>query len=173
MFNKYDFSSIHSDYLTPPELVASVLKSNGLVQFDCDTCCSQNNIPANFRYKIDGLYLNSGNKISDKNGLVGTWFPHNWCNPPFESCKVFVQKAIEEQKKGHTTYMLIPARTETKYWHEYILDDFGGTNRSDVRVEFLKKGVCFLAPETAERMPVFKNGLAIVTFIGHLEDSNA
>lgn len=78
----------------------------------------------------------------------------------------FRKKASEEQAKGNTTFMLIPARTETKYWADYILDETGRTNRTNVDVIFLRKGLCFIEPDTGEKMPIFKNALALVTFRG-------
>lgn len=163
--SKYDFTATRDDYLTPADIIEYVLGVNRLEKFDCDVCCSLDNIPASFRYRKTGLYLNSGSKVSLSNGLTGTWFDNNWCNPPFKLCEKFVKKAAEEQKKGHTTYMLIPARTETVYWAKYIFDG-GRATRPDVDVEFLKKGVCCVHPETGEEMPVFKNALALVTFRG-------
>lgn len=164
---KYNYTAKRDDYLTPPEIIKEILTSNGFTEFDCDTCCLLDNIPAKFRYRKDGLYSAKNNKLSESNGLNGTWFPYNWCNPPFSICEDFVKKAVAEQKKGHTTYMLIPARTETKYWHDYILDENGGTNRWDVKVKFLRKGICFLNPDNGEKMSVYKNSLALVTFLGH------
>lgn len=164
---KYNYGAMRDDYLTPHGLIMDVLSEYGVDSFDCDTCCTLDNIHAKFRYRKDGLYLNSGEKVSSSDGLTGTWFPFNWCNPPFSLCKNFVKKAAAEQKKGHTTVMLIPARVETKYWSDYILDKQGGTNRVDVVVRFLRKGLCFWNPDTFEKMPVFKNALAIVTFIGN------
>ena len=67
--------------------------------------------------------------------------------------------------------MLIPARTETKYWHDYILDPFGGTNRNHVRVKFLRKGYRFINPDTGEKMGVYKNALALVYFEGIRNDT--
>lgn len=166
---KYNYDSTRDDYLTPHGVIMDVLSEYGVDSFDCDTCCTLDNIPAKFRYRKDGLYLNSGEKVSSSDGLTGTWFPFNWCNPPFPLCKDFIKKAAAEQKKGHTTVMLIPARVETKYWSDYILDKQGGTNRVDVVVRFLRKGLCFWNPETFEKMPVFKNALAIVTFVGNAQ----
>ena len=163
--SKYDFSATRDDYLTPTEIIEYVLDTNNLETFDCDVCCSKDNIPAKFRYRKDGLFLDSGKKVSDADGLTGTWFPVNWCNPPFPLCKHFIQKAVKEQKKGFTTYMLIPARTETKYWQENILSG-GRAENPNIDVEFLRKGICFIHPDTEKKMPVFKNSLAIVTFKG-------
>ena len=45
-----------------------------------------------------------------------------FCNPPYgrETCK-WVKKSYEESKKRNTlVVMLIPARTDTAYFHDYI-----------------------------------------------------
>lgn len=164
--NKYNYSALRDDYLTPSEIYEKILNENNLTLFDCDVCCSTYNVPARFHYKKNGLYQLS-DKISDENGLTGDWFKINYCNPPFSLCKNFIQKAAKEQLKGNTTIMLIPARTETKYWADYILDENGKTNRADVEVKFLRKGICFLDPDSGEKMPTFKNPLALIIFRGN------
>lgn len=52
-----------------------------------------------------------------------------FCNPPYgREIKAWVQKAWEESHKPNTiVVMLIPARTDTKYFHDYIM------HRSEVR----------------------------------------
>ena len=44
-----------------------------------------------------------------------------WCNPPYgrETGK-WVRKAYEESRSGTTVVLLIPARTDTAYFHDYI-----------------------------------------------------
>lgn len=49
-------------------------------------------------------------------------------NPPYSKIKEWVKKAYEEAFKPNTiVVLLIPARTDTKYFHEYIY------NRSEIR----------------------------------------
>lgn len=45
-----------------------------------------------------------------------------FCNPPYgKEIGKWVKKAYEESKKSDTTVvMLIPARTDTAYFHDYI-----------------------------------------------------
>ncbi len=45
-----------------------------------------------------------------------------FCNPPYgREIKLWVQKCYEESRKPNTTVvMLIPARTDTKYFHDFI-----------------------------------------------------
>ena len=47
--------------------------------------------------------------------------PFIWCNPPYSKIGEFVKKAYEESLKGCTVVMLIPSRTDTKYWHDYCV----------------------------------------------------
>lgn len=47
-------------------------------------------------------------------------YKHVWCNPPYgRKIAAFVKKAYEESLKGCVVVMLIPSRTDTKWWHEY------------------------------------------------------
>lgn len=146
---KYNYDNIRNDYLTPPEIFEKIEQLFGINDFDLDVCCTQKNVPAEHHYIEDEV-----------NGLVADWKCFNYCNPPFEDCKKWVQKAYQEQQKGRTTVMLIPARTETEYFHKYIL------NKDDVIVHFLRKGLRFLDPDTKEPMGVFKNALCLVLFKG-------
>ena len=44
-----------------------------------------------------------------------------WCNPPYgREIGRWVQKAFLSSKDGSTVVMLLPARTDTKWFHEYI-----------------------------------------------------
>lgn len=123
------------------------MKLSAKKSFDCDVCCSRKNIPA-VVYYIDGII----------DGLIADWFNLNWCNPPYDQCDKWVKKAYEEQQKGHETIMLIPVRTETKYWHDYILFN------PYVKIHWLRKGYGFINPDTGETCGVFKNALALVHF---------
>lgn len=45
-------------------------------------------------------------------------------NPPYSSSKEWVKKAYEENKADPydtTVVLVLPARTDTKYWQDYIL----------------------------------------------------
>lgn len=131
------------------------LEEFNIDKFGLDCCCSEQNIPANYYYK---------NGIHD--GLKEPWHNFTWCNPPFNQCKKWVEKAHKEHKeKNISVAMLLPARTETGYWSDFILDDTGGTNKPNVKVKFLRKGYKFLNKENQE-MGIFKNALALVFLKG-------
>ena len=56
------------------------------------------------------------------NGLSQDW-SGNVCfvNPPYSQIKLWVKKCYEESIKPNTkVVLLIPARTDTRYFHEYI-----------------------------------------------------
>lgn len=60
---------------------------------------------------------------SNFNGLEIEWKDKNFVNPPYSKIKEFVDKAIEEHKKGKVVVLLIPARTDTKYFRK--LSNYG------------------------------------------------
>ena len=54
------------------------------------------------------------------NGLEIEWKKENFVNPPYSKIKDFVNKSIEEHKKGKEVILLIPARTDTKYFRKLV-----------------------------------------------------
>ncbi|WP_251861950.1 phage N-6-adenine-methyltransferase [Clostridium sp. Marseille-Q2269] len=86
-------------------------KLNKEFDFDLDPCATHENAKCSkyFTKEIDGLKQDwQGHKV--------------FCNPPYgRAIKDWVRKCYEESLKLNTTVvMLIPARTDTKYFHEYI-----------------------------------------------------
>lgn len=57
---------------------------------------------------------------SEFDGLQIDWQQKNFVNPPYSKIKEFVNKAIEEHKKGKHVVLLIPARTDTKYFIKLV-----------------------------------------------------
>ena len=56
----------------------------------------------------------------EQNGLAQTWTGVCWCNPPYgRRIGEWVQKAAESKT---TVVMLLPARTDTKWFHDYIYE---------------------------------------------------
>lgn len=54
-------------------------------------------------------------------GLKMNWTKHNYCNPPYSDKIPWIKKAIEEQKKGNMTVMLLPAATDAAWYHDLVL----------------------------------------------------
>jgi hypothetical protein len=49
-----------------------------------------------------------------------------------------VEKAASEARDGATVVMLLPSRTDTKYWHRFIWDAEKHQPRPGVEVRFIK-----------------------------------
>lgn len=57
----------------------------------------------------------------EKDGLANPWSANNWMNPPC-GCDIgsWIKRASDEAKNGNTTIALLPARIDTRLFHEYI-----------------------------------------------------
>lgn len=97
------------DYETPQELFDELNKE---FQFTIDVCADVNN------HKV-GVWFDES-----LNGLERDWGKSNWCNPPYgKDIPKWVEKASNEIKNNSTCktiVMLLPARVDTKWFHEYI-----------------------------------------------------
>ena len=73
-------------------------------------------------------------------GLKIEWGSVNFVNPPYSEMKSWVAKCWIEWKKGKTVILLIPPRTCTRYFHDYIY------NNAELR--FFKGRLKFVDPNT-------------------------
>ena len=81
-----------------------------------------------FHFTLDPCATKETAKCKDyytkeQDGLAQDWAGHTvFCNPPYgRAIKDWVKKCYNESKKPNTTVvMLIPARTDTIYFHTYI-----------------------------------------------------
>lgn len=81
-----------------------------------------------------------------------------FCNPPYgREIGKWVKKASEA--KGGIVVILIPARTDTKYFHEYIY------NKPNVEIRFLKGRLKFGGSKNSAPFPSM-----VVIFNPHLND---
>ena len=87
-------------------------KWNSIYNFELDACANEEN-------KKCIRYFNE-----EQNGLVQDWGGARvWCNPPYgRQIGFWVKKAYEESLKGSLVVMLLPSRTDTRWWHEYVID---------------------------------------------------
>lgn len=81
--------------------------------------------------------------FSEFDGLVIDWKERNFINPPYsQKLKVaFIEKAVEESKKGKLCVCLIPVSTSTKLFHDVIKP-----NAKDIR--FIKGRIKFVGINT-------------------------
>ena len=56
------------------------------------------------------------------NGLEMNWGTSTFCNPPYgREIGKWTKKAVEEAEKGKTIVLLIPSRTDTRWWQDDIM----------------------------------------------------
>ena len=111
------FSSKTEEWATPQDTFNELNKE---FNFDLDPCATDNN------HKCDKYYT------KEDNGLSQSWDNYRvFCNPPYgRVIKDWVKKA--SNARGGVVVMLIPARTDTKYFHEYIY------NKKNIEIRFIK-----------------------------------
>lgn len=117
--NEVHYSSERADWETPQRL------------FD--------QLDYEFRFTLDAAASDADTKVPGRyytirdNALVQNWAEDAhlfglglagavWCNPPYgRVIGAFVRKGWEESQKGVTVVMLLPARTDTSWWHDYVM----------------------------------------------------
>ena len=73
-----------------------------------------------FHFDFDPCPL--GNSRYEYDGLVNKWKKVNYINPPYgKEISKWIAKAYQESQGGATCVLLIPSRTDTKWWHDYIM----------------------------------------------------
>jgi site-specific DNA-methyltransferase (adenine-specific) len=106
--NKVHYSSKSNEWETPQEFFD---KLNLLYHFDLDACASKDNAKC-------AEYFSIMNTALDKNWLE--YGRSAWMNPPYgRQIGLFVRKAAIEARKGCQVVCLLPARTDTAWFHEY------------------------------------------------------
>lgn len=104
-FDNNKFDSNNQEWETPQILFDDLNKE---FNFTRDVCASDANKKCN-------IFWSEQNSCLDKQ-----WDGINWMNPPYKNMKMFIQKAFE-QSCNAITVCLIPARTNTKWWHEWCM----------------------------------------------------
>ena len=57
-----------------------------------------------------------------ENGLESEWGNTNFVNPPYgKQISKWIQKGFEESLKGKTVVFLLPSRTDTRWWHDFVM----------------------------------------------------
>jgi len=74
-------------------------------------------------------------------------------NPPYSQCRAFVHKAAESAKYGAQVVMLLPARTDTRWFHDHIWDAEHACPRTRVEVRFLKGRLRFGEAQNSAPFP--------------------
>ena len=97
MLTKGLFTSASQHWSTPEELYE-----------DLDQEFNFNDDPCPLHSKVDGLSRD--------------WGTSTYCNPPYgRVLGKWLGKAQLESLKGKTIVCLIPSRTDTRWWHDYVM----------------------------------------------------
>ena len=150
MINPALFSSQKDDWETPQELFDEL---NREFRFTLDVCATpQNRKVSNFYTKED-------------DALKQDWHGVCWMNPPYgREIGKWVEKAAYEAWHGATVVCLLPARTDTRWWHDYIGDNENHCPREGVEIRLLKGRLKFGGSKNSAPFPS-----AIVIFGGDVQ----
>lgn len=102
------FSSNKMDWETPQELFEQL---DHKYNFDIDVAASCENAKLSNYFTIDD------------DALSKEWYGNVFCNPPYgRQLGKWLAKAWQEHQRdpNRVIVFLIPARTDTSYWHDYI-----------------------------------------------------
>lgn len=95
--DRVHFSSAKTNWNTPKAFYQAL---DAEFNFDLDPCPE--------KPKFDGLEIE--------------WGKSNFVNPPYgRELPKWIKKGYLEHLKGKTVVFLIPSRTDTRWWHEYIM----------------------------------------------------
>lgn len=144
------FSSKTDEWPTPQEFFDRLNEEFG---FELDVCA----IPENA--KCPHYFTKR------ENGLLQKWTGVCWMNPPYgREIGQWVKKAYESALDGATVVCLLPARTDTGWWHDYCMKGevrfvrgrlkFGGASENapfPSAVVIFRPGV----PETDRQLTLF------------------
>ena len=103
-------------------------KLNEKYHFTLDVCASD------WNHKCDKYFT------LEQDGLAQDWGTEVcWMNPPYgREIAHWMRKALEESKYGATVVCLVPARTDTAWWHDYAM--FG-------EIEFIRGRLKFVSQD--------------------------
>ena len=115
------------EWYTPMSIFRQLSSEFG--PFDLDPCATKENAKCETYYSI-----------SD-DGLSREWFGKVFVNPPYSKIALWVEKCWSWSMAGVLVVALLPARTDTKWFHQYVQGNaevrfikgrlkFGGSNNN-------------------------------------------
>ena len=101
------FSSESEEWATPQDTFNNLHQEFG---FTVDVCASRENAKCQRYY------------TKEKNGLAQDWSNEVvFMNPPYGRAIIYwMKKAYEESTKGATVVCLVPCRTDTRWFHDWV-----------------------------------------------------
>lgn len=124
------FSSKTDLWATPQDLFDRLHAKHG---FTLDACATPDNAKCPTYY------------TTEQDGLKQEWRGVVWMNPPYgRAIAAWMRKAYESAKHGAKVVCLVPARTDTAWWHDYATKG---------RIEFLRGRLKFGGGKTNAPFP--------------------
>jgi len=113
------FSSKSPDWGTPPEFFEQL---DSLFHFTLDVCATAENAKCARYFTLE------------QNGLAQRWTGNCWMNPPYgRKIGEWIAKAAASVRSGDATVVcLLPARTDTAWWHRHIQPILAGQVSGEV-----------------------------------------
>lgn len=135
------FSSANENWETPKWLVEAASKLVG-GKFELDVCAANKKVAKANKY-ID----------PELNALKTEWFGRCWMNPPYgRKLLHWVRRAYEQSRKdGVVVACLLPARTDTRFFHKFCTK--GEVYLIEGRVLFEQDGKPILNEKTGRPQP--------------------
>jgi phage N-6-adenine-methyltransferase len=105
---------------------------------------------AEFKFELDVCALPENAKCPryftpQQNGLLQEWRGVCWMNPPYgRTIGQWMQKAYESSLQGATVVCLVPARTDTEWWHNFAM-------KGEIR--FVRGRICFGSATSSAPFP--------------------
>lgn len=111
MLNDGMMTSNSEEWETPRDLFDQL---NAVFHFDLDVCATDKNAKCHIWF------------TKEMDGLKQKWFDYctqiAWMNPPYGSgITDWIKKAYSESLDGMTVVCLLPSRTDTRWFHEWIV----------------------------------------------------
>ncbi|MCG8442666.1 MAG: phage N-6-adenine-methyltransferase [Caulobacterales bacterium] len=105
-----------------------------------------NRLDAVFHFELDAAATAANAKCARffspaEDGLAQDWRPHRrvWLNPPYgRGVERWMRKAYQESLRGCLVACLVPARTDTRWWHAWV--------KGKARVTFVRRRLRFSRP---------------------------
>lgn len=139
------FESASDERGTPQKFFDTL---NEEFHFDVDVAASANNAKCE-------SYFGPGGVADD--ALEADWGGLTcFLNSPYSVAGAFVKKAREEADKGAVVVMLLPVRSDTKWWHGYVWDKEKQTWRPGVECRFIRGRLSFELKVSAKMRELVK-----------------
>lgn len=127
------FSKASDEWETPQDFYDTLRAE---FEFALDVAASAENTKCHWWLGPGSPYHHDALSCYGWGGICG--FEAIWMNPPYSRCREFIARAAEERKGGSLVVALVPARTDTRWFHEHVWDAAKHRPRKGIEVRFIK-----------------------------------